>query len=261
MIKSRYLFQRQGIGHDQSSPCRFFFGRLRLFGNQKEFFTVNRSELRCDTQLLISILPTEYPVQHSAIIRQEINGSVIPAIPIFIDKKYPLRIIDSFLYIWFYRYGIGIIRCIATGFIVIKYIGISILYRHFIDFGLSLVSAFASSQTMPCSIFRDRRRIPMVLFVDTLPFFEIIRSRCKLSRSIRLRIGRIAADNQCNGILPIQVETQSIDRVTTLPAHQRKQTRIRFHHIVQHFHDCSFLLPFIAPRQRSRRFPVVPSDD
>lgn len=99
LIKSHYLFQRQGIGHDQSPPCRFFFGRLRLFGNQKEFFTVNRSELRCDTQLLIGILPTEYPVKHSAIIRQEINGSVIPAIPIFIDKKYPLRIIDSFLYI------------------------------------------------------------------------------------------------------------------------------------------------------------------
>ena len=116
-------------------------------------------------------------------------------------------------------------------------------------------------ETMPCSIFRDRRRIPVVFFVDTLPFFVIIRSRCKLPRSIILRIGRIAADNQCNGILPIQVETQSIDRVTTLPAHQRKQTRIRFHHIVQHFHDCSFLLPFIAPRQRSGCFPVVPSDD
>ena len=260
LVEGCHLLQGEGIGYDQTTAGRGIGRTAGLLRDKKETPAIDGAILCGHPQRFAGILPPESPIDPTSVGREEVDRTVVPAIPILIDQKEALRVIDGGLFVGLHRHGPGIVGATAVGLLVEKQIGSAGLQTGGIYIGLDRSAVGLLFETAPHPGLGLRRRIPVVLLIGTGPAVVVAGSRGEETRSLVFGIGAVAAHNERDGILAVQVEAEAVDRISALTASERKEPRVGLHHLVEHSNDGSLDGTPIAPGQRLGRPSVVPGN-
>ena len=258
LVEGGNLFQSVCIGHHQPASCRGVGRAVGLFRHEEKTVAIDGTILSGHAQRFSGVLPPESPIDPMAVAREEIDRTIVPAIPILVDQEDALRVIDRCQFIGFHSHGPGVVGAAAVGHLVTEQIGSTRLQAGGIHIGLDSCAVGTQLETTPHTGFGLGRRIPVVLCVGTTPAVVVVGSRSEQPRWLILGIGGIAPHHQSYGILAIQVETKSIDRITPLTTGERKEPGIGLHHLVEHGHHGSLASAPVAPGQRFGQTTVVP---